>query len=153
MKLAFYNALKTSDISNFPKELEPIFHIYVHSSDLGIFMGAWYSYLYVVIEGYKELELHDIEIDELINSDHVDRLRRFRNSTFHYQKEWLSHKTLEIFENDLEDDHVDWVQNLHLKLGAFISREIKKQHSPEIKEQVHAIIKMLDAQQFNSADS
>lgn len=36
------------------------------ADDPGIFMSYWYGGLYVVIEGWKELGLHDPEIDQLI---------------------------------------------------------------------------------------
>ena len=50
MKLSFYDALTTSGIESMPEEMKPISHIFIHPGDVGVFMGAWYSYLYVTIE-------------------------------------------------------------------------------------------------------
>jgi len=50
-------------------------------------VSAWYASLWVVVEGWKELELDDSSIDKLLNAapEYVDLLRRYRNGVFHYQ--------------------------------------------------------------------
>src|SRR5450759_3093607 len=58
----------------------------------GTFMSYWYGSLYTVIEGWRELGLHDPEIDQLLTSPNVEALRLFRNATFHYQSQWLHTK-------------------------------------------------------------
>ena len=153
MKLSFYDALTTSGIESMPEEMKPISHIFIHPGDVGVFMGAWYSYLYVTIEGYRELELCDEEINKLLESDHVDRLRKFRNATFHYQKEWLSEKTMGIFEKDLEDDHVEWVRDLHIKLGDFLLNSVKESFNPETRGRIQSAVDMMVTQQSAPADA
>src|SRR5262245_7628454 len=49
-------------------------------------LSHWYAALYVVIEGWRELELTDTRIDELLVSEHTERLRVHRNATCHYQE-------------------------------------------------------------------
>src|SRR5215472_15215079 len=57
-------------------------------------MAYFYSAMYVLIEGWRTLDYHDSKIDALLESPFVDILRRFRNSTFHFQKEFVSEKWL-----------------------------------------------------------
>jgi hypothetical protein len=54
----------------------------------------WYSGIYVVIEGWRELGLHDTEIDHLLESPHVETLRRYRNGVFHYQRKYFDDRFL-----------------------------------------------------------
>ena len=50
-------------------------------------LTVFYGLIYVVVEGYRELQLKDETIDALLtNIDFVDHLRRFRNAVFHFQK-------------------------------------------------------------------
>ena len=42
------------------------------------FMSYWYAGSYAVIEGWEELLLHDTEIDEMLKSEDVHRLRRYQ---------------------------------------------------------------------------
>jgi hypothetical protein len=53
------------------------------------YLSYWYGGLYAVVEGWQELGLADVEIDELLQSPHVDALRRYRNGTFHYQRAYF----------------------------------------------------------------
>jgi len=46
--------------------------------DPGIFMSYWYGALFVVIEGWRELQLSDPSIEPLLASDNVDLLKRYR---------------------------------------------------------------------------
>src|SRR4051812_16938484 len=42
-----------------------------------IYMSYWYSALYVVIEGYEKLSIHDDQIDKLLSDSRKYFLRRF----------------------------------------------------------------------------
>jgi hypothetical protein len=84
----------------------------------GISLMYMYSALYVVIEGWKDLGLSDPRIDELIGSPFVDRLRRFRNATFHYQNDIASLKHLKLFGTEKERTEV-WLRELYTELSRF----------------------------------
>lgn len=81
-----------------------------------MYMSLWYGMLYVVIEGWKELELTDDEnqITDLIKSNNVNLLKRYRNATFHYQKEYNNIKFEEFFR---EKTTVNWVRQINKELG------------------------------------
>jgi hypothetical protein len=82
------------------------------------YVSYWFAALYVVIEGWQELGLHDREIDKLLESPHVQILRRFRNGMFHYQRsyqdarfqQWLFEKTEEAgdWAHDLRNAFARW---------------------------------------------
>jgi len=87
-------------------------------SPLGMYLMYSYSGIYLVIEGWKELKLKDPEIDRLIDSPLVDRLRRFRNATFHYQKDPISLKHLEFFGTEEEKTEL-WLNELYAEFSRF----------------------------------
>lgn len=83
-------------------------------------LSTWYALLYVVIEGYKELQLRDETIDALLaEEEFVDALRRFRNAIFHYQKNPMSEKYLGFIE--AENSHV-WPRKLNAAFKAFFEK-------------------------------
>ena len=86
----------------------------------GVYLQYSYSGIYLVIEGWRELNLHDERIDALLESPLVDRLRRFRNATFHHQKEPLSRKHLEFFGTEEEETEI-WLNKLYSEFERFFA--------------------------------
>jgi hypothetical protein len=85
-------------------------------------LTVWYSLLYVVVEGYRELECEDITLDQLLaQSGHVDNLRRFRNATFHFQEEPIPQKVTEFL---YAADSEVWINKLNRALKEFFEREL-----------------------------
>jgi len=84
----------------------------------GIYFMYSYAGIYLVIEGWRDLGLKDERIDELLQSPFVDRLRRFRNATFHYQKDLLSWKHLQFFGTE-EERTEKWLNQLYRELERF----------------------------------
>lgn len=84
----------------------------------GIYLQYSYAGIYLVIEGWKDLKLSDPKIDELFDSPFLDRLRVFRNATFHYQKEPISWKHLQFFGTE-EEQTEKWLNNLYSELERF----------------------------------
>ena len=84
--------------------------------ELRLYMETWYGLLFVVIEGWHELGLHDTEIDELLKSPHVDLLRRTRNGVFHFQKAYFDKRFLGFVTTDRT---ADWVRTLNQAFGRY----------------------------------
>lgn len=74
----------------------------------------WLSSLYVVVEGFKELNLAD-DIVLSLAEQHIDELRLFRNATFHFQRQHEKHAQ---FHNGL-GDRMNWAEELHEELADF----------------------------------
>lgn len=54
----------------------------------------------MIVEGFRDLRLQDPKIDALLASPLFDKLRRYRNAIFHFQKEWfVSEKHMDFFED------------------------------------------------------
>ena len=85
---------------------------------IGVNLTIFYSYIYLLIEGWRDLKLSDPTIDKLISSPNTNRLRLFRNATFHYQKEPLSPKHLQFFGPKNDDTEV-WIHNLYKEFGNY----------------------------------
>jgi len=90
-------------------------------------LSVWYSLLYVVVEGYMELECHDLTLDQLLAQKiYVDALRRFRNATFHFQEEPVPQKVMEFLDAVKSEN---WINKLNRALKSFLEREL---NIPEI---------------------
>lgn len=112
--------LKKENLENFIKNLKDDASsvILIFSSPVGVYMTYFYSALYLIIEGWNELKLSDEKVDKLIASTHTDKLRLFRNATFHYQKEPISPKLLQ-FLGTKEEATEKWIGDLYTEFGRF----------------------------------
>ena len=77
----------------------------------------WLAMLYAVAEGFQKLGLCDPEIDLLLTDDALNRLRRLRNGTFHYQQH---HEKLTQFFSAGRSNEL-WAEHLHAAFERFIS--------------------------------
>ncbi|NTU49840.1 MAG: hypothetical protein HGA87_02935 [Desulfobulbaceae bacterium] len=95
-------------------------------------LTVWYALLYVVVEGFQELNLSHIEVDKLLtNKECVDCLRLFRNATFHYQKDPLTEKALKFLE--AKDSEI-WIKSLNKALEAYFLENLPiMQHIEHLK--------------------
>jgi len=84
-------------------------------------MAYFYSAMYVLIEGWKELGYHDAKIDDLLHSPFVDLLRRFRNATFHFQRDFVSKKRSDFLAEGEESS--EWVRQLRNAFSEFFFKE------------------------------
>jgi hypothetical protein len=83
-------------------------------------LSVWYSLLYVVVEGYQELNLEDAAVDTLLAKEElVQMLRRFRNAMFHYQENPLSDKLLEFL---VAKESTTWPVQLNNALYTYFER-------------------------------
>jgi len=95
------------------------------STKPGIFMTYWYGGLYVVIEGWQELGLHEPVIDELLQSPNVDLLRRFRNGAFHFQNAWLDDRLVAFCG---AAGSVSWVRALTQRFHDYLTGEMHRRY-------------------------
>ena len=93
------------------------------ANDIGLFMAHWYGALYVVVEGWKELDLHDPNIDKLLQSQNVELLKRFRHGAFHFQKHYFDDRFDNFWKNS--QDTVPWVRKLNSEFGYYFLREFQ----------------------------
>jgi len=108
----------------------------------GIYLMYSYSGIYLVIEGWKDLNLSDPKINKLLESSFVDRLRLFRNATFHYQKDPISWKHLQFFGTE-EEKTEKWLNNLYSEFERFFRENtlpLPKQLKKSLKDKSHVQI-------------
>jgi hypothetical protein len=92
-----------------------------HFGPPGIGMAYFYSAMHVLIEAWKELGCSDPKIDSLLASPFVDLLRRFRNATFHFQRDFVSAKWAAFIEAGEESS--TWIGELRDAFSDFFMRE------------------------------
>jgi hypothetical protein len=101
-----------------PKELEALGQQMSKIQTLVVF----YALFYVVIEGYRELKLEDESIKVLLGkNDYEDRLRRFRNAVFHFQKHPFDRRLIEFLD---AEDSENWIRELYVAFKRFFLREL-----------------------------
>ena len=108
MKRDFEKALLASKCA--PSDDPPIlWSAKFMAGEVGMYMSYWYSGLFVVCEGWKELGLTDPAVDSLMTQDKFDLLRRYRNGTLHFQKDYLDDRFIDFCA---AQSSVDWVRSL-----------------------------------------
>ena len=111
-------------------------------SSPGLYLMYSYAGIYLVIEGWKDLGLLDPTIDKLIESPFVDRLRLFRNATFHYQKDPMSWKHLQFFGTE-EERTEKWLNEIYSEFSRFFTENtlpIPDGLKEYLKDKTHAEI-------------
>jgi hypothetical protein len=91
---------------------------------LMLHMSYWYGSLYVVVEGWRELRLADPEVDHLLQSSHVELLRRYRDGFLHYQRELWGDRFVAFLGEGGES--CDGVREIHRALGRYLQKAVKQ---------------------------
>jgi hypothetical protein len=77
--------------------------------------SLWFSMLYVVVEGCQELSLNVSGLDPLLSSPHIELLKRMRNGSFHYQKNYFDPRFTDFYTDEI----VQWAVALQGKLSDY----------------------------------
>jgi hypothetical protein len=93
------------------------------------YMSYYYGGLYVVIEGWRDQGLSDPTIDELLQSSHVNALRKYRNGSFHFQADYFNDKFLALMA---VTDGPKWIQAVR-KTAAGAGNSARVAHEPIIE--------------------
>ena len=106
MRVHFDDLVRTSGDLNDASEVESF-----------LYFSYWYAGLFVVIEGWWELNLHDAVVDRLLESPHVGLLRRYRNGVFHFQRDYFDKRLTGFLA--AAPKTVPWMRELTLQFGRF----------------------------------
>jgi hypothetical protein len=91
------------------------------ASAFGI-LRVWYALLFVVVEGYQELQLSDDAVDALLADEgRVDALRRLRNATFHYQSDPFTPK---LWDYLMAPGSEAWIHDLNAALQSYFENAL-----------------------------
>ena len=82
-----------------------------------LYMSYWYGGLYVVIEGWKQLKLVDVAVNQLLESPNVGLLKRYRHGVFHFQQNYNDKKFLDFIVEG--ENCVEWIRQLNQEFGRF----------------------------------
>lgn len=95
--------------------------------EFNLYSSFWYGELYVVIEGWRELKLSDPAIDSLLNQKiHVGHLKRYRNGTFHFQKNYFDKRFIDLIS---EKDSAKWIRSLNQEFSRYFLDYYKSKRS------------------------
>jgi hypothetical protein len=98
------------------------FSIKTDEGILGLaYMSYWYASLWVVVEGWQKLGLHDDEVDRLLDSALTEKLKLFRHGVLHFHENYFNQPLVDPFIRD--EESVAWVRSLSQALGrSFLER-------------------------------
>lgn len=99
-----------------------------HWTDQYIYLCLWYSCLFVVIEGWRELDLCDQQVDVLLGSEYVALLRRFRNGVLHFQKDYWDDRFLDFVREGA--DSATWARALNSEFGRYFLMRLRSGPAP-----------------------
>ncbi|MEP3348810.1 MAG: hypothetical protein ABJN96_02525 [Marinomonas sp.] len=102
----------------------------------------FFASMYVVIEGWQQLKLQDVEIDRILqkNQDGVLLLKRARNAVYHFQKEMYGEK-MTSFAYEFGKD--SWVVDLYYEFVRFLG-EYPKKICPFGEQQEHFVFQFYE---------
>ena len=98
------------------------------TEDWVIFMSYWYSALYVVIEGWKQLKLTDAKINVMLRSRDIGFLKKYRHGVVHFQSNYFSER-FDDFISSRKGKSALWIRMLHDEFGRFFLEWHKQQKS------------------------
>ena len=136
----------TDDVMAEEGDLAPFTPLHTPGRSSGLQRDAAFAYyhssLMPVIEGWKELSLSDERVDALLlhAEDYYTSLRRYRNATFHYQREWFGPKHSGLYEKGQK--MVLWSILLHGEFSR-VYRKIVDDYPgpPEVTEDVRKLVR------------
>jgi hypothetical protein len=80
----------------------------VDANFLRPYMPYWFATTYILIEGWKRLQLEDVTVDALLSKqEYVKLVKRYRHGVFHFHPEYYDPKFREMWDRGHES--ADWV--------------------------------------------
>jgi hypothetical protein len=106
-------------------------------------MSAWYSSLWVVVEGWTQVPLSDPFVDELLDASprYKDLLRRYRNGVYHYQPRFNERRLLDFIHES--EGTVEWTFFLHMEFCRFyweLVESVPADHRAKLRETIIGIV-------------
>lgn len=100
-------------------------------------ISQWLASLYVVLEGWKELNDKDYRIDKILNisKKYPDLLRRYRNAVYHYQPKLFDRRFSEFTKEGIAP--LLWASSLELEFQRYFWEWPKKYF--KINEQIDEV--------------
>ena len=87
-----------------------------------MYMSLYYGVMYVVVEYWEALELHDDKIDQLLSSPNKKLLCDYRNASFHYNRKYFDKRFEKFF---LEESTVNWILSLRNEFSRWFLENLK----------------------------
>lgn len=85
-----------------------------------LYLTIFYGLVYTTVEAWIDAKLRDEKVDQLLRDPgKLEKLKRFRNATFHVQKDFISEKHLAFLE---QAETESWIKELHRSIGAALER-------------------------------
>lgn len=90
-----------------------------------MYLSYWYAGLYVVCEGWLDHKLSHPEIDKLLQSPHLEKLKKFRNGVYHFQPDYFDKRFMGALMAG--KDFSEWAESLMLTFARYFDTWIKSQ--------------------------
>lgn len=108
-----------------------------HSSRIVTYMDFWMANLDTVVSGYKKENLNYAHIEDLIQSNKlcIDELKKYRNSTFHFETPRRRNDKMKTFRKI----NMFWIDEIHNYIGKYLYDELTNTNIITIPKQFFII--------------
>lgn len=130
LRTSFFRSFSASNSTHLAEAHGELGLAYYWVSGPGILSSLWIGAVYVVIEGYHELDLIDPELDRLLKSNFVDSVRLYRNAVFHFQSDSFHEKYQPVLESF---EAKQWLDDVHKRIGSVLAQRVLGLSSPDGK--------------------
>lgn len=100
---------------------KPPMDIMIHG--MYMFLEYWHSTLQVVVEAYEKNNLSDEKVEALLEMPMRDKLKKFRDSSFHFREDFHDPDALSLYTTQ---GALEWIDSLQLAMHNFLEREARK---------------------------
>ena len=90
-----------------------------------LYLSYWYAATYVVVEGWKDCNLSDEAVDDLLESPNVALLKKYRHGVFHFRSQYFDEERFAPLITEGKNV-VEWIRSLMVALSLFFLKEIKR---------------------------
>ena len=88
-----------------------------------MYFDYWLAGLFVFVEGYEKLGLHDAEVDALLELPTFSVLRAYRGGIYHFREKYWDDDVLALVR---DKDAIQWCHKLNTALSKYMAGEMAK---------------------------
>jgi len=91
--------------------------------DMEMFFEYWHSTLQTVVEAYEKNSLFDEKVEALLDMPIRDKLKNFRDHSFHFRHEFHDQDSFSLFNTE---GAPEWIESLQLAMHTYLYSESMK---------------------------
>lgn len=95
-----------------------------HAHFVEPYLPYWCAGMYTLVDGWKQLGLADADIDQLLDTEHLALLERFRHGVYHFHPEYYDEKFRGFWAQGREIN--EWLDRLWIAFDSFFRSRFRR---------------------------